>query len=436
MSTLPTTPGSIDVQLLRNANLKNEEIVELVAFISQAESIDPYREHLQILLDKYDMTLEMRTLPIEVISLREKFNLRSLRNFYRGIETEGYYSLILALINAYQDDKNAAVYADLIKQIFEPDLGPEFVREMLDFMQNSEMDGTGIHALDKYFTNILREIANFAPIPDYIFESTIEVENLLRLKESPVSADLPNDYIADYLLTRLNNYLVLEGVGELDGLTINEIQIGDDPDATREYAKEVVIEKLEKMSAMQREEFLNLFKVDPEDVDEVRADREVFRVYGPVNSYYDTNFANLRDQNGELDVNKIYGGARMFTDMQLEYDYEADLPIDDWFTGYCQECDLRIRAYFHAVREPNLTGGWMGCFCSWDCVRKKIARDTEADPDLYNMYVVRVTLTREVEKDMNEIGIANRDYEYSDEEEAPAEAALVLPPNVPPPGLQ
>jgi hypothetical protein len=61
-------------------------------------------------------------------------------------------------------------------------------------------------------------------------------------------------------------------------------------------------------------------------------------------------------------------------------------------------------------------------------VREKIKRDTEADPDLYNMYVITVTLTREVEKDMNEIGIANRNYDLPEEETAVT--LPVLPPTI------
>jgi len=42
--------------------------------------------------------------------------------------------------------------------------------------------------------------------------------------------------------------------------------------------------------------------------------------------------------------------------------------------------------------------------------------DTEHDPDLYNVYVVKIALTRQFEEEMNEIGIEDRDYEAPEEE--------------------
>jgi hypothetical protein len=447
MSSLPESIQSIDLKLLREAPLKNEEIVELVAFISSAENTNAFTEHLQLLNERYDMTLEMRTLPIEVLSLREKFNLRSLYNFYSGLETEGYYSLIIPTITGYQDDKSAAVYADLLRQIFKPDLSGEFVNEILEFINTSEMNGTGIKALQLYFTNILHEVSDYAPIPDYIRDFDIDVNELPRLEEREISSDLPNEYIADYLLTQLNDYLVVDGIGELEGLTISQIQTGDDPDEARDYAKNVIIDRLERMNPLKRDEFVNLFKVDQEDVKDIRENRDIFRVYGPVNPYSDTDYSTLLNEEGNPDVNKIYGGARMFTDMQLEYDYEADLPMDDWFVGYCEQCGLKIRSYFHAIREPYLSGGWMGCYCSEDCLLQKIREEWEASPDYdpdttpdqYNIYVIRVNLVRTFMNDINEYGIADRDYDLRRTEEDESESSAVIfgvPPSLPPAGLR
>jgi len=419
MTAVPETIQSIDLQLLRDAPLKNEEIVELTAFICRAESTIEYSEHLQLLNERYDMSLEMRTLPVEVLSLREKFNLRTLYNFYLGLQTEGYHSLIIPTITGYQDDKNAAVYIDLLRQIFTPDLSSDFVKEMLEFLQNSEMDGTGIRAMRLYFLNILHEVSDYAAIPSYIRDFDIDMNELPRLYEREVSPDLPNEYIAEYLLSQLNNYLVIDGIGELEGLTIDQVQTGSDPETDREYTKSVVIDRLERMDPIRREEFVNLFKVDTEDVKDIRENPDLFRVYGPINAYYDTDFSTLTNEEGHPDVSKIFGGARMFTDMQLEYDYEAEMPIDDWFIGYCLECGDRIRSYHHAVREPNLSGGWIGCYCSWDCVRQKIRKEWEASPeyipdtspDQYNIHVIRMNLARAVEEDMLKYGIADRDYD-------------------------
>src|ERR1700722_11669031 len=83
--------ASIQIQLIREAPLKNEEIIELIAFICQAESIDPYIEHIITLHNRYDMSVEVRPLEVEVLSLREKFPPRSLRNFYYALGDVGYH---------------------------------------------------------------------------------------------------------------------------------------------------------------------------------------------------------------------------------------------------------------------------------------------------------------------------------------------------------
>lgn len=63
--------------------------------------------------------------------------------------------------------------------------------------------------------------------------------------------------------------------------------------------------------------------------------------------------------------------------------YIPDLDVEDepierdndyyhWFDGSCDECGQRIRSYHHCLRLPMLTGGWMGCFCSWKCLEDRV----------------------------------------------------------------
>jgi hypothetical protein len=41
-----------------------------------------------------------------------------------------------------------------------------------------------------------------------------------------------------------------------------------------------------------------------------------------------------------------------------------------WFTGSCDECGRRIQSKQCAIREPREGGGWRGCFCSFECLKK------------------------------------------------------------------
>ena len=98
-------------------------------------------------------------------------------------------------------------------------------------------------------------------------------------------------------------------------------------------------------------------------------DTELFRILGPANASVDQ----------DLTLNHIccrYGGHRMMTCVDFEnYDEDTDTVIEDydWYKGACDQCHLRLRSRAHAVRKPRPHGGWLGCYCSWKCVRESLA---------------------------------------------------------------
>jgi hypothetical protein len=405
MSTLSDPRSSIEVELLRVQPLKNEEIVELTSFICQAESIDPYIDHIVTLRDRYDMSIEIRPLEVEILSLREKFPLRVLRNFYIAIADVGYHGLVLQVITLYQQDPAASVYLMNLESVFAIQPDEEFVRDTLEVIDKSDMDGPGINAIVHFLEGKLRNISEYAPIPTYIRDFDIDASKLPELQPSDIIDEVNPELIAKYIQERLqgmDQYL--------------EIPSG-------ESAELVLTKMVSSLPAEQYDDLISKMSLDPEEVKRIQENPDIFRVYGPVNPYPDTDFSALLDDNEEPDVNVIFGGARMFTDLSQEIDPETSVPLDEWFTGYCMQCSRRIRAYHHAVREPGIVGGWNGCFCSWDCVRGAI-RDGQSgfifdgdadDPDRLNMYAIQLALTIQMEDKMKEIMIANRDYETEDE---------------------
>jgi len=54
-------------------------------------------------------------------------------------------------------------------------------------------------------------------------------------------------------------------------------------------------------------------------------------------------------------------GCRMLLCMCREDD-------DDWFKGECDICDIVILKKERALRYPSQGGGWVGCYCSWECL--------------------------------------------------------------------
>jgi len=47
---------------------------------------------------------------------------------------------------------------------------------------------------------------------------------------------------------------------------------------------------------------------------------------------------------------------------------------DFWFKGKCDICDCKIPMMNYAVRFPVDGGGWLGCFCSFTCLKKTEVR--------------------------------------------------------------
>lgn len=79
------------------------------------------------------------------------------------------------------------------------------------------------------------------------------------------------------------------------------------------------------------------------------------RLWGPVNAIPNRNCYN--NKNG-------IGPCRMLNCECKEEENET------WFTGCCNECNSKIRNISYAVRFPLEKGGWLGCYCSFECIRK------------------------------------------------------------------
>lgn len=104
------------------------------------------------------------------------------------------------------------------------------------------------------------------------------------------------------------------------------------------------------------------------------------RFLGPANAILRVNCptSNLSDKESPI------GPCRMFSCICREYDDENEEeytnlneetdPISVWFTGQCEVCYKSIQKARHAVRFPIDGGGWLGCFCSFECLRKTTLR--------------------------------------------------------------
>lgn len=422
--------------VLLAADLENEEILELIALFARSDNPSLYSEQINVLYSKYDNSLEMRPCEIEVLSRTATFDLRTLKNFYAAIPTINYLSLIHQVIDGYQTDSNAAYYLQRFEQAtnFVPD--EEFVRGLLDYLnglntsvnettgeeQNSQFagvisEGDGVTSMRRHLKFMLEKIADFAPTPSYIQNFEIDTDQLPELTE-------PSEEELDEVTPSTLAEFLLVNDARTDALASFDILLSQNDEKDVDF----LTNQIALMDADDRRKLAQLYKLNPNRIADLQNNPDLFRVYGPVNPYLDEDFLHLKTEEGIPDINVVTGGARMFSDMKIEFDPDTDEALTTWFTGVCGACSKRIAAYHYAVRMPHQSGGWLGCYCSWDCVRDFMAylvtdENTDyddptlgLDPDQVNFLKIRLGLIHEYEEQMNRLGIQDRDIEDQDEE--------------------
>ena len=106
----------------------------------------------------------------------------------------------------------------------------------------------------------------------------------------------------------------------------------------------------------------------------------------------------------------------MFISTIFDYD-EDDATVNDYFTGNCVQCSLKIKNRYQCVRQPRPTGGWLGCYCSWNFVRDHIKQNgvVDIDGEIHENILLN-TMIQIYEDQMNAYGIYDRksDLTFSD----------------------
>jgi hypothetical protein len=124
-------------------------------------------------------------------------------------------------------------------------------------------------------------------------------------------------------------------------------------------------------------------------------DEENIRILGPVNQCR----GDLHDQTHDCGK---YGGCRMFLCNEFTYQGyedvydEGESEVKGWYTGNCEQCNKQIPNKKCAVRQPRLYGGWLGCYCSIECisVRQGLSMENESELTFQLIYILREILTK------------------------------------------
>lgn len=468
----------------------NDKIIDQLAIWCSESNFSSVKQQAKQLLSKYNYDIETVPLEILVLSLRTQFRQDALVNFYSLFPGSNFYSLYRDVIHYYQSTVSAPIYFEMLRVIFNVSMTSDFIRNTIEFIhlpiplskrdetvvektivddmneirtvidedeksqvqnKNDLMSGPGINAMLAYLTNKLDESSDFSERPPYIREFDIDIEKLPSLKPKAINSYMSPEEMADALID-FTNLLPEEFAIEINNIVRENYASEDEYEtAKREFMKSSLVAKLRKFTFNQLSEIANKFQVSPQEIEKIQDDIDLYRVFGPVNAYIDTDYTELviTDSDGEEipDEDKIYGGARMFLDTRMEYDENDEIKLDDWFTGSCFQCHDRIQHKHYAVRRPLLKGGWIGCFCSWDCVRnftednflyENGSGESDSDEDneeenddneeedgklkkmnsnLRNLLQTEIKFIDNFEVQMNRVGIADREDSSEEREE-------------------
>ena len=249
-------------------------------------------------------------------------------------------------------------------------------------------------AIEEFMIAKMEEIAPFQPKPSWVKQFLTdslpkenELVDFLPILEQKV--ELPSNEDAVQLLTS----------------KLYEQGISIDNKEGEEEEKSAKAELRVYLKIATREEKLHLLEsiLSSESQELVQKEleyyRNLFRFYGPINvsSIHDDDNNNDDDDNNEY---------RMFLcDM---YDYDEDYGfIRPWFRGSCDHCHKKIQYSWYAVRSPKPSGGWAGCYCSYECVRNDIDRSDESEQSKELNEIIE-SLINVFELKMNQIGIQDR----------------------------
>ena len=334
------------------------------------ENYENNKAEIQNISQNYIVDEKNKPLYVEVFSFKDKeygcllFNNLNIARYFKCIHIE-YIQLLKDIIYYYRYESNIMLYFLSAIEIYgakpQTDECLEIINyiEYLDLEENSSFTVSGISDIENYLSNLLVKKSNSVDKPSYIIEQEqeIDMDKLLKLDYEDF-AHVSNDELIKKIMKMMT--------------VSNE----DYDNVFNRISKTI-----DNLSSHEKNNLIKHYTINVDLLESIIKDKTLFRLYGPVNPELSPDWTTLKDENGEPDYNKIYGGPRMFIDTSFETD------SNNWFTGKCSYCDIenknfkKIKKMKYAVRRPYWAGGWIGCYCSWRCVRSSILSEYPDDID-------------------------------------------------------
>ena len=226
-----------------------------------------------------------------------------------------------------------------------------------------EAENSGNAVAIEFMSGLQSKYSERVDKPSYVLENEdkMEEKDLLMIVEdiiSEISSLDTMDQCVDLLMTGLEK----QGIDLLEPMKVREL----------------LVDKLTKMKSEDRMKYLAAFMIE-----KINETDSLFHILGPVHRQ-EVPFGKKTQHSSRCE--KYYGCRMLYCDC-FEFhltdpnndkkeeqergnkEREVDQPvIPGWFKGQCEKCSRKIPKRCYAVRCPLENGGWLGTYCSWNCL--------------------------------------------------------------------
>lgn len=384
---------------IENISIEQSDDLALL-FLNSAER-GQQKECTKIIMERWEETMigseNGQSLPYYVYLFTSRKIDNEVLGFISKVMDKYSFEEVMDYLIDYDDGEDMYLAYNRARNIY-GDRGERIYRKLLH--RSKEQDN--IRA-SNFLENLIKDIATYAEVPSWVkdYRTDKEQDKEQKSKETkskesvedlPTESDLllelpPYDVNPRFEMPTDIEQAVLDFTSGLEDMGIEIESIGEARDAIRNLLLTgSTQEKIQILGPMmQNKARFNL-----------AYNKDIFRILGPSNPIIGS------DLTGDSPCER-YGGCRLLTCKCLELlDPETGQILDyddvNWFTGSCDVCLKQIRISAHAIRLPEVTGGWSGCYCSWQCIRNGLI-----GPDPMQRGVID-----QFEITLSEIGIQDR----------------------------
>ena len=382
--------------------VSNKEYIEQTKNVVIAEDT----KTKELFIDKDTHVSESTDIPLEcMLFIYKGFDIKNILYYVEEVQTYSFVGMVKCIID-FPDDNS--ILADSVIHMFKMYSKIENnMYDSLNYLYDLVKDSEKYYIVKslKFCMDLIKDKKLYIEKPEYIkdynpvWKSRGYINKMIALKytfednviEIPIPTEKMNEENYDEPEYQYNIFEVAENIMKtkygkslLDVLLRNKVLNLPTKDMSifSKENKEIISSRLE---ASCKEFIISTFYNNFTD------NKDLNQWYGPSNpllfgmNIFDTQHKECMK----------YGGCRMFL---CNHDNKNEnLQIKpgkySWFKGTCDMCLNKIQKYHHAVRRPLITGGWSGCYCSFDCVHKfyiSLFHYENTDTENYETYAIGI----------------------------------------------